>query len=194
MRGLVLIHGRSQQFKDAAELKKEWMEGLHTGLRNIGSDLQIPAELIRFPYYGQTLFELAQGSDAVPDVVVKGHGEPESVEQDFIAAVVEDVVRAQGIAEEDIRAAADDPSVIARDVQNWPWVIAALRVIDRVPGLSAGSIALVTRDVHRASGQSADPLAWRTGSTRTTTRTSSPSTLWTTCTSPSLLTSRTTAR
>jgi hypothetical protein len=148
MRKLVMIHGRSQQLKDAKKLKQEWVDALHTGLRNADGDLEIPDDRIRFPYYGQTLHELAVNSKSkATEVVVKGN--PSVLEQDFIAAALKDVVDSVGISEEDIRAAADDPSQIPKDVQNWPWVLAALRVLDRVRPLSAASIALITRDVHR---------------------------------------------
>ncbi|MFG2988275.1 hypothetical protein ACGFZK_03010 [Streptomyces sp. NPDC048257] len=148
MRKLVLIHGRSQQLKDAAKLKQEWVDALHAGLRSADADLDIPDEQIRFPYYGQTLYELVTNSTVkAADVVVKGN--VSSVEQDFIGAALNDVVASAGISEEDILAAAEDPSQISKDVQNLPWVLAALRAIDRVPGLSAVSIALATRDVYR---------------------------------------------
>ncbi len=151
MRNLVLIHGRSQQLRDAAELKNEWMGALQAGLEGVSANLTIPNEKVRFPYYGQTLFELLGDSDTkATDVVVKGHGsEPDPVEQSFIAEAITDVKNTLGISEADIIAAADDPDQIQKDVQNWPWVLAALRVIDRIPGLSAATILLVTRDVYR---------------------------------------------
>ncbi|MFF5922721.1 hypothetical protein ACFY8C_31025 [Streptomyces flavochromogenes] len=148
MRKLILIHGRSQQMKDAEKLKQEWVDALHAGLRTADIDLEIPDEQIRFPYYGQTLFELAEDSTVkATEVIVKGS--PSSAELDFIGAAVKDVAAGAGISEDDIVAAAEDPTQIRKDIQNWPWVLAALSAIDRVPGLSAVSIALATRDVYR---------------------------------------------
>ncbi|MGW1893984.1 hypothetical protein ACWCP6_27575 [Streptomyces sp. NPDC002004] len=149
MRELVLIHGRSQGNKDAGKLKKQWVDALHVGLRTAGLDLRIPDEGIRFPYYGDTLLALSKDSGVeAPNVIVRG-AEDDPNEQEFITAILKDVVRTWGIAEADIRAASAVPSLIERDIQNWPWVIAALRAIDRVPALSAASLALATRDVYQ---------------------------------------------
>ncbi|MFF7726233.1 hypothetical protein [Streptomyces sp. NPDC008001] len=150
MRRLVLIHGRSQQRKDAADLKQEWVQALHNGLTNAGVNATVPEDRIRFPYYGDTLYHLAEGlPDDAPDVIVKGYGELAPGEERFIAEVVGEAVQRLGIDEEDIRAAAGQPDVIQKGVRNWPWVLAALRAIDRSPGLAGASLQLVTRDVYR---------------------------------------------
>ncbi|GAA2768520.1 hypothetical protein GCM10010103_75620 [Streptomyces paradoxus] len=52
MRRLVLIHGRSQQRKDAEDLKQEWVQAPHNGLAGAGVSATVPEERIRFPYYG----------------------------------------------------------------------------------------------------------------------------------------------
>ncbi|MEU0221043.1 hypothetical protein ABZ281_41105 [Streptomyces sp. NPDC006265] len=150
MRRLVLIHGRSQQRKNAADLKQEWVQALHKGLTGAGVSATIPEERVRFPYYGDTLNHLVEGlTDAAPDVIVKGYGDLAPGEEKFIAEVVGEAVQRLGLAEEDIRAVAGQPGVIQKGVRNWPWVLAALRAIDRSPGLASASLQLVTRDVYR---------------------------------------------
>ncbi|CAL9651684.1 hypothetical protein [Streptomyces sp. enrichment culture] len=149
MRRLILIHGRSQQNKAPEELKKQWMEALHEGLRKAGRDVTIPGDKISFPYFGDTLFPLSEDPNApAPELIVRG-AETDSLEQVFVTDFLRDVVKQLDISDAYIRGAADDPSVIHRDVQNWPWVLAVLRVLDRMPGLGAVSLALVTRDVYQ---------------------------------------------
>ena len=42
MRQLVLVHGRSQEQKDAVALKAEWLEALNEGLAKSNLTLPIP--------------------------------------------------------------------------------------------------------------------------------------------------------
>ncbi|MFD9038710.1 hypothetical protein [Streptomyces bottropensis] len=150
MRQLVLVHGRSQQFKDADDLKHQWIDALHKGLADAGIDAAVPKDRIRFPYYGNTLHHLSNSLPGnAPDVIIKGYGEMASGEKEFIAQMVADAVEQLGIQEEDIRAATEQPGTIEKGFQNWPWVIAAMRVIEKSPGLAGASLELVTRDVFR---------------------------------------------
>jgi hypothetical protein len=146
-----MIHGRSQQFKDATALKQQWVEALHSGLTAANADLEIPDEQIRFPYYGQTLYDLAENADGpFAQVLVKGDdGAMDDAEREFLTAVVAEAVERAGITSNQIRAASEDSTVIKRNALNWPWVLAALRAIDRVPGLGGASLALATRDVYK---------------------------------------------
>ncbi|MCX4826330.1 hypothetical protein OG883_42580 [Streptomyces sp. NBC_01142] len=164
MRELILLHGRSQQFKDAADLKEEWVQALRKGLANADVTLDVPDKQIRFPYYGDTLHRLAKDMPgATPDVIIKGYGEPSAGEQEFLAAVVAEAVKTHGISEADIRAAADPSVTIEKGVQNWPWVKAALRAIDKVPGLAGATLALVTSDVYSYMRKSGIQMAIEEG-------------------------------
>jgi hypothetical protein len=51
MRELVFIHGRSQQHKDAAALKSEWISSLVDGLKKSSLSLPIAESAIHFPYF-----------------------------------------------------------------------------------------------------------------------------------------------
>ena len=146
MRTLVLVHGRSQQGKDPAALKREWLEALQEGFAAADVALDLLDDKVRFPYYGDTLDQLVQGRETPADVIVMGEGELDEEEKQFVAAAVADAVLEEGVTDSQIRAELGDPNVEAGP-QNWPWVIAAIRVLAKVPGLGAPTLAAVTRDV-----------------------------------------------
>ena len=150
MRTLVLIHGRSQEGKDSAALKKEWLDALHEGLRAAGLDVEVPDDNVRFPFYGDALYDLVKDATGKPaEVIIQSAGDPQAAEKEFIASVVAETVDRVGLTDEDIRSHAMDGSVVEQGVQNWPWVLAALRALEYVPGLGSVSLALATKDVYR---------------------------------------------
>ena len=145
---LVFVHGRAQEHKDAVALKGEWLDAWRAGLAKSALALPLPESDIRFPYYGQTLYDLVSGADQVTEVVVRGGGAADA-ERRFQQAVLEEVMRAAGITDEQVEQALG-ADVRARGPQNWEWVQGILKAIDQhVPGASAASIALATRDVYR---------------------------------------------
>ena len=146
-RQLVFIHGRAQEHKDSVKLKADWLKALNDGLVKSGLQLPIAETSVRFPYYGQTLYDLVSNAAVVAEVVVRGAAtDPEAA---FQLAVLKEVQNELGIsdAEVDQLLAVE---VKQRGVLNWEWTQAVLRAIDRkVPGGSAASIALATRDVYQ---------------------------------------------
>ncbi|WP_033263575.1 hypothetical protein [Amycolatopsis vancoresmycina] len=151
MTRLVFVHGRAQQDKDAAELKQEWIAALRRGLAKSGRQLPLPDDHIRFPYYGDTLRDLATDRAGVAGVVVRGAAVP-AEEATFVRMVLQEVRKEAGISDGQIVAEADaaDRVAVERGPQNWPWVVAVLRALDKhVPGTSAPSIAAFTHDVYR---------------------------------------------
>jgi hypothetical protein len=152
-RELVFVHGRSQQHRNAEDLKKAWIDAWKQGLAK--SSLQLPTgeDAIRFPYYGDTLDGLVRG---VPEsdlarVVVRGEDEDRQ-QQAFVAAVLDEIRRSQGISDEQVAVEAPG-EVVERGPQNWPWVQGILKAIDRhVPGASATSLAVFTHDVYKYLG------------------------------------------
>lgn len=148
MRKLVLVHGRSQQHKDATLLKKEWLDSLHTGLRAAGITAEVADADVAFPYYGDTLDQLAENPwRSAADVVVAGLDGVDEAEREFVGAVVAGAVAKSGVSEAQIREEAG-AGAIEKGPLNWPWVLAALRVLDRLPGIGGVSIALATHDVY----------------------------------------------
>ncbi len=150
MRNLVLVHGRSQQNKDAAALKEEWLASLRAGLAKTRLEMPIPDERVRFPFYGDTLWQMVQGrpEGEVADVIVRGEGADEE-ERAFVERVLREVQAEAGISDAQVQEVLGD-EVVERGPLNWEWTQGVLRAIDRfVPFGSGTSIALATRDVYQ---------------------------------------------
>ncbi len=151
MKDLVLIHGRSQEGKNAIELKASWVDAWARGLGKDSLDVPITDSRIHFPYYGDSLFDLTNGSsvDDAARIIVRG-AEIDITSASFINRMLEDYVNGLGITDAEIaeELPVDQRRVIQRGIQNLPWVQAALRVMDqRLPGTGA-AIALATYDVY----------------------------------------------
>lgn len=146
MRKLVMVHGRSQQNKKAKALKQEWIDCLNSGFHAAGIKAVLTDTDVAFPYYGDTLAQLAKNpKDSANEVIMAGTAVDEA-EKEFVGDFVAEVVDKTGITEEQIRAEAES-TLIEMGPLNWPWVLAALRVLDGIPGVSGQIIALVTHDV-----------------------------------------------
>lgn len=150
LRKLVFVHGRAQQNKDSVRLKQEWISSFREGLAKNNLELPIEEADIRFPYYGDTLYQMSAGVDAATaaKVIVRGKGIDGS-ELSFVRDVLEELRMKSGISEEEIHEQID-LQVIERGPLNWAWTQSILKVIDRkVPFSSGASVALFTRDVHQ---------------------------------------------
>lgn len=148
-RQLVLIHGRSQEEKDADELKAFWIDAFKKGLDKSNLDLPIPEADIRFPYYGQTLYDLVNGvdDDEIANVIVRGKADS-SPEVDFAHKMLVEIKDRFGVTDAQVKAEADSATV-ARGIGNWEWVQNILEALDRhVPGASKATVAWVTKDVY----------------------------------------------
>jgi hypothetical protein len=148
MKTLVFIHGRAQEHKDAAALKEEWVGSLRSSLEQLGLDFPLPDAQVRFPYYGQTLFDLASAAPGqAAEVIVRGaHG---GAEEEFTREVLSEVIARAGVTDDQIREVAGQ-DVVEKGPLNWKWVQAGLVALDRfVPGASSAAIALMTQDVYR---------------------------------------------
>lgn len=146
-RQLVFVHGRSQQHKDAAALKKEWIASWAAGLARSGLTLPISEEQIRFPYYGNTLHQMTGGmTEAEAEkIVVKGPEERE--QEEFMREFLDQVQEKAGISDAEVGAVVS-PEVREKGPLNWGWVQGIISVLDRkVPGASGASVALFTNDV-----------------------------------------------
>jgi hypothetical protein len=148
-RQLVFVHGRAQQGKNAGLLKQEWIEAWKSGLAKTGLTLPISEDLIRFPYYGDTLDQLVKGAteDEAPKVILKG-AESNSEEQAFVRSILKEVQEKAHFDDEIVRRLAK-PEMIEKGPLNWGWVQAILSTLDQhVPGASGASVALFTHDVY----------------------------------------------
>ncbi len=147
---LLFIHGRAQENKDSVALKAEWIEALNEGLSKSHLNLPIPETDVRFPFYGDTLYDLVAGKSAqeAASIVVRGE-DTDADEKRFIRSVIEEVRKKAGITDEQL-AAIGGQEVIDRGPLNWEWLQTVLKAIDRhVPFGSGGSIALATKDVYQ---------------------------------------------
>lgn len=149
-RQLVFVHGRSQQKKDSVALKREWIDAWKAGLAKSGLDLPIAEEAIRFPYYGDTLDQMAGGlsPEEAARIVVRGE-RFDRQEEAFMREYLEEVQQKAHVRDEEV-AKAVDPQVRERGPLNWGWVQGILSLLDRkVPGASGASVALFTNDVYQ---------------------------------------------
>lgn len=144
-RQLVFVHGRAQQRKDAASLKRSWIDAWSMGLAKSGLSVPIEDSAIRFPYYGDTLAGLVSGGD-VPDVIVKGP-EPTPEERYLLGEVLEEARQRYHITDEQVTAQLEE-EILEKGAQNWPWVRAIAKALDSyLPGASGATLAAVTYDV-----------------------------------------------
>lgn len=149
-RQLVFVHGRAQEHKDSLALKAEWLEALDEGLAKNGLRLPIAESDVRFPFYGDTLFDMVGGKsvDEAAAVIVRGQ-ELDDDERRFTRALMQEMQQKAGISDEQIAAVAG-VDVVERGPQNWEWFQGFLRAVDRyVPHGSGRSIALFTHDVYQ---------------------------------------------
>jgi len=146
-RELVLIHGRAQEHKDAVKLKAEWVEAFRTGLVKSGLQVPVADTSIRFPYYGQALYDLVNKATDVAKIIVRGDSVDR--EKEFFFEMLEELRKQEGITDAQIRAELD-AVVVDRGPLNWEWVQGTLSALDKhVPGASKRSIAIATRDVYQ---------------------------------------------
>jgi hypothetical protein len=149
-RQLVFVHGRAQEGKDASALKAEWLDALADGLSKSNLTLPIAEKDVRFPFYGDTLFDMTEGKppDEVPPVIVRGKTADDG-EKRFTRAVVEEIRQKAGITDAQVAATAGEV-VVEKGPLNWAWTQAILRALDRyVPHASGESIAIFTHDVYQ---------------------------------------------
>lgn len=150
MKRLIFIHGRSQQNLDPTGLKKEWRDALDTGLTSIGVSLP-DCESICFPYYGDALHQLDEGSpqSSVAPVIIRS-ATTETVppeEQRLLGEILIAAASRPEIAEQ-LTSEGLHPSAINRDVQNWPVVLRLAQALAHIPGIDVDTIALATHDVY----------------------------------------------
>lgn len=150
MRQLVFVHGRAQENKDSIALKAEWIDALKEGLGKSNLDLPIDEHDIRFPFYGDTLYEMTNGksADEAARVIVRGENADDD-EKHFTRAIMEEIRQKAGITEARL-AEISGQDVVTKGVQNWEWFQTFLQAVDRfVPFGSGASIALFTSDVYQ---------------------------------------------
>lgn len=146
---LVFIHGRAQANQDPVKLKQVWVSALESGMKAAGRTMPLADEDIHFVYYGDALEDFLSGSGDVAEVIVRGQGDQEDpFELATQASIVEEICQAAGITDDQVASFLDDGVVVERGAQNWPWVVAMIRAIDKYTDIGPATIYLLTRDVH----------------------------------------------
>jgi hypothetical protein len=145
---LVLVHGRSQQGFNPVELQSIWLETLRRGAAKLNRALPERLE-VAFPFYGDRLDELARQREVplTTDIQAKGA----SADNDFLTfqAEIAEAMRARaGVTDDQVNAEyGDNPT--QKGPQNWAWVQATIRAIDKFGGgISQSTIESFMRDVY----------------------------------------------
>lgn len=149
-RQLIFVHGRAQEYKDADVLKADWISAFQEGLAKSNLALPIAEQNIRFPYYGQTLYDLVTEapSENVAEVIIRGQDTDEA-QREFLRSVLEEVRQKEGITDEQLEEVIGS-DVIQRGPLNWEWLHCILKAVDKyVPHASGASIAVATNDVYQ---------------------------------------------
>lgn len=142
---LTLVHGRGQGKQTAATLRSEWLAALGKGLKAASLPPLSDDVNVQLPYYASVLDRLTTAAKAKPDRV-RTRG-PEEGPSPFAAAFVLEMAKGAGVDESEI-AAELDSGPTERGAGNWPWVLAAGRVLDRkVPWLGGELLRQLTADV-----------------------------------------------
>lgn len=146
---VVFIHGRSQEAKDPVALQATWTRAMNEGLASLVG-AAAPAPEILFPYYGDLLFKETErlARAEFQTLVDKGADQagPGAEEQQFVQELVFAMAQREGVTQEQISREANG-DVVDRGIQNWRGVLAALRLLNEVPGVASTSVERFTRDV-----------------------------------------------
>jgi hypothetical protein len=144
---VLFVHGRSQEHKDPEKLKAQWIEALNKGLQKAG--LSLPAgAVIDFPFYGDRLDQFVQQFELPADPAIVPKGSPAFDEYaGFRRQVADEIQLRVGISDAQVQAELGSAPA-EKGLQNWKWVHAVVRLIDRhITDVSQGTIEVFLRDV-----------------------------------------------
>jgi hypothetical protein len=143
---LVFVHGRDQQGQDPRVLQSQWIAALQRGA---GRPLPQSVEVV-LPYYGDLLDKLASASKVplTTDVQARGDDQADLEFLEFEAAIADQLRRNAGVSMDDVNAEyGANPK--PRGPENWSWVQAIVRAVDKYGGgLSSRAIETFMRDVY----------------------------------------------
>ena len=140
---ILMIHGRSQGGQDPARLAQTWIDTLRRGYARAG--LSWPADAtFGFPYYGDALDRSVGASRAM------AAGAPaDPAYAAFLRATLEEIRIGAGIADAEIEAQIAPGATQRHGPQNWWWVRAIARAIDRrLTPMAEFTIEIFLRDVY----------------------------------------------
>jgi hypothetical protein len=128
---ILMIHGIAQGGKNPEHLKATWLATLQQGFKNARQPFPTGVNA-DFPYYGDLLDQLVEQSElpSTDEVIAKGSGQNTQFEQ-FMQSALQDLQRGANIPQEEVSAHMDGTGPQAKGIQNWGWVRAIARAIDR---------------------------------------------------------------
>ena len=133
-----------------ASLKETWVRALGDGLKKANLDPHLDEATIHFPYYGDTLVGMMNHVPDPAPIVVKAASDSASREADFKMSLLREMLRRNGISDEEVKRelSQGDAAQLVQEKGplNWPWVLAGLRVLDRVKA-GAWAVSTFTHDV-----------------------------------------------
>ncbi|WP_316164560.1 MULTISPECIES: hypothetical protein [unclassified Bradyrhizobium] len=134
-------------------LKAIWLETLRRGAAKLDRKLPEPLE-VAFPYYGDKLDDFARRYELplTTDIQTKGSG----IDSDFLSfqAEVAEQMRSQAGITDVLVQKEFGPNPTEKGPQNWAWVQAIIRAIDRNAGsVSQTFIEKFMRDVYLYTSQ-----------------------------------------
>jgi hypothetical protein len=145
---LVFIHGRAQEGRNPEDVRQEWISALKGGLDKSGLKLPVDPSAIVLPYFGDKLFNLTKNLGEIDDTAIARGSPAIDPILAFEAVALEDIRQSAGISDAEVQALVEGEAT-SRGPENWPWVLAVVRAIDRWrPGTSANAIELLLRDVY----------------------------------------------
>jgi hypothetical protein len=144
---LLLVHGRAQEGKSPDIIKGEWMTALRRGFASLGVS-EPPGLKIDVPFYGDKLAELLKARDLpqAEGVATRG-GAADDGYATFLEEVATQLSSDDTVTHREIEDALG-PGPQTRGPENWAWVQAIIRAVDRhLPDISNFSIGELLRDV-----------------------------------------------
>jgi hypothetical protein len=143
---LLLVHGRAQEGKSSQIIEDEWMTALRRGFQGAGGSL--PAGLkVDAPFYGDELIKQLERYDLPPADGTATRGALDDEYAAFLEQVAIQLSQDDKVTHREIENEMG-PAPATRGPENWEWVQAVIRVIDRrTPGISSYGIGQMLRDV-----------------------------------------------
>jgi hypothetical protein len=150
VRRLIFVHGRDQQGMDPAVLKSLWLAALQRGADSLHRQLPLSLD-VSFPFYGDVLYKYTSDPDiplTTNDIQARGDANADYKFLEFEAAVADQLRKGAGISDDAVDAEyGNEPA--PRGPQNWKWVQALVRVLDKHGGGASGDfIETFMRDVY----------------------------------------------
>lgn len=167
-RHLVFLHGRRQQGRDVAELRRTWVSGLNKGLTLAGHDPVNPLD-VWFPFYGDVLAELVDGRENAAAAAVQAPAEAMAPAGDAARRVYEELIEsAAADAGMPVDEDGDDTQVVeafgavggwfaSRLQRQLSWIARRSRIDDAVIAASFRDVARYLSD-DRVRGQVLDQV------------------------------------